>query len=300
MIINIDAEFESLIPPMRPEEFKRLEQSILSEGVRDPLLTWKGGLLVDGHNRYRIIQKHDIREYPVKVLADLPDRNAVLLWIVLNQLSRRNLTKGQIDRLAGRVSVLRAKVSRANAAQTARDVKAGKTVAPDSRATDQPKEKKRTEREVAKEYKTSEGAVHAAAILAKAVDGEGAKGEKLDAATHAKAKELDAKVAKGELSVIKAAQELRPQTPPLVGQKRIRSKTYNARIDRIFTAVAGLSSSLVELDLENGPLEVTGDQQERYLADGQQFISQLQMLMRRFRPKAPAKLEDQTTVGGIQ
>ena len=37
---RIDKEFCGLIPPLSEEEFAQLEQSILSEGVRDPLVVW--------------------------------------------------------------------------------------------------------------------------------------------------------------------------------------------------------------------------------------------------------------------
>jgi hypothetical protein len=52
-IMQILKELEILIPPLTSEEFKQLERNILEEGIRDPLVTWNG-ILVDGHNRYRI------------------------------------------------------------------------------------------------------------------------------------------------------------------------------------------------------------------------------------------------------
>ncbi len=38
--IQIDSEFKSLIPPLSPEEFKQLEENILQDGCRDPLVVW--------------------------------------------------------------------------------------------------------------------------------------------------------------------------------------------------------------------------------------------------------------------
>lgn len=38
--IQIDEEFKSLIPPLSPEEFKQLEENILQDGCRDPLVVW--------------------------------------------------------------------------------------------------------------------------------------------------------------------------------------------------------------------------------------------------------------------
>ena len=35
MSITIDKEFESLIPPLSPEEFQQLEENCVKEGIRD-------------------------------------------------------------------------------------------------------------------------------------------------------------------------------------------------------------------------------------------------------------------------
>ena len=58
--MQILQELEALIPPLTSEEYKQLERNILEEGIRDPLITWNG-ILVDGHNRYRIAQEHNIK-----------------------------------------------------------------------------------------------------------------------------------------------------------------------------------------------------------------------------------------------
>jgi ParB-like chromosome segregation protein Spo0J len=55
--IVIDPEFESLIPPLSADEFKQLEANIQRDGCTDPLTVWNG-ILVDGHTRYKICQKH--------------------------------------------------------------------------------------------------------------------------------------------------------------------------------------------------------------------------------------------------
>ena len=54
----IDPEFRDKIPPLTEDEFSLLEENILSDGaVFSPLIVWDGTIL-DGHNRYEIIQKH--------------------------------------------------------------------------------------------------------------------------------------------------------------------------------------------------------------------------------------------------
>lgn len=57
-MLSIDPEFQGKIPPLTPEEYRQLEENILAEGVvLSPLVVWNG-LIVDGHNRYRILQSH--------------------------------------------------------------------------------------------------------------------------------------------------------------------------------------------------------------------------------------------------
>lgn len=86
--IKIDEEFRTLIPPLTDDEFQRLEKSILAEGVREPIITWDG-TIIDGHNRYRICQKHAI---VFRTFAkDFSSRDAAKIWIIENQFARRNL-----------------------------------------------------------------------------------------------------------------------------------------------------------------------------------------------------------------
>jgi N6-adenosine-specific RNA methylase IME4/ParB-like chromosome segregation protein Spo0J len=86
--MKILQELESLIPPLSNEEFKQLERNILEEGIREPLITWNG-ILIDGHNRYRIAQEHDMNYETLE--KEFEDLNAVKIWMVNNQLGRRNL-----------------------------------------------------------------------------------------------------------------------------------------------------------------------------------------------------------------
>ena len=87
--MRIDNEFKNLIPALTDEEYKGLEQSILSEGCRDALVLW-GDILVDGHNRYEICTKHGIAFNTVQ--KDFDSRDDVKLWMIGNQLARRNIS----------------------------------------------------------------------------------------------------------------------------------------------------------------------------------------------------------------
>lgn len=88
MQIIIDKEFQSLIPQLTAEEYNGLEESILAEGCRDALVLW-GDTLIDGHNRYEICTAHDVPFQTVQ--KDFASREDVKLWMIGNQLARRNI-----------------------------------------------------------------------------------------------------------------------------------------------------------------------------------------------------------------
>lgn len=94
MTITIDEEFRALIPPLRDGELALLESSLTHEGCRDALSVWNG-VLIDGHNRHAICQREGLT-FKTKEIA-LADRNAAKLWIIDNQMGRRNLS--DIDRI---------------------------------------------------------------------------------------------------------------------------------------------------------------------------------------------------------
>ena len=87
--IQIDEELSSLIPPLTQDEYSRLEQSIIEEGCRDAIILW-GNIIVDGHNRYKICTTHNI---PFQIhQKEFVSKDEVKLWMLENQLSRRNLS----------------------------------------------------------------------------------------------------------------------------------------------------------------------------------------------------------------
>lgn len=97
--LQIDSELSALIPPLTEDERRQLEANLRVDGCRDPLVVWQEqGILLDGHNRYRLCQQHHI-EFDVRQVS-LPDRNAAKVWIIRNQFGRRNLTPYQRAELA--------------------------------------------------------------------------------------------------------------------------------------------------------------------------------------------------------
>lgn len=96
----VDPEFRDKIPPLTEDEFSLLEENILSDGaVFSPLIVWDGTIL-DGHNRYEIIQKHPELTYAVHKVS-FANRYEAISWICKHQLGRRNLTPQQKKYLIG-------------------------------------------------------------------------------------------------------------------------------------------------------------------------------------------------------
>ena len=92
--LKIDPEFQNQIPPLTDDEYRQLEENILKEGkLLSPLIVW-GNTLVDGHNRYEIVQEHPEISFSTMPLP-FESREEVLAWICKNQLGRRNLTPEQ-------------------------------------------------------------------------------------------------------------------------------------------------------------------------------------------------------------
>ena len=96
--IIIDEQFRFLLPALDRETYALLEENLLENGCRDPIVTWNG-ILIDGHNRYEICTRHGI---PFDVASrDFDSREDVLIWIISTQVSRRNLTGIQLSYFRG-------------------------------------------------------------------------------------------------------------------------------------------------------------------------------------------------------
>lgn len=98
MNITVLDELRAYIDPLTPEEHQALERSILAEGCRDALVLW-GEILVDGHNRYGICQKHGI---PFQTVQNprFKSMEDVHLWMIDQHLGRRSVSDFQRGILA--------------------------------------------------------------------------------------------------------------------------------------------------------------------------------------------------------
>jgi 16S rRNA G966 N2-methylase RsmD len=111
--IIIDPEFQGLIPPLATEEQTQLEANLLHDGCLSPLVAWNG-VLLDGHNRKAVCDKHGI-PYDIRNI-DMPDRDAALEWVIHNQFGRRNLTPFVRAELALKLEPVVARRARQNQA----------------------------------------------------------------------------------------------------------------------------------------------------------------------------------------
>ncbi len=98
--LKVDEEFKDLLSVLTPEELEKLENSILQYGMLDPIKIWQEPdtgewIIIDGHNRYNILKKHNIdwhywQDY--KIMGELETREDVKQWMLEQQLGRRNLS----------------------------------------------------------------------------------------------------------------------------------------------------------------------------------------------------------------
>ncbi|WP_418626687.1 ParB N-terminal domain-containing protein [Anaerosinus sp.] len=99
--LKIDTSFKKLISPLSSKELLHLEENIIRDGCREPLLVWYNTIL-DGHNRYEICTKLQIPFMVQRIY--FKSREEAIIWICANQLSHRNLTEEMRRYLLGKRS----------------------------------------------------------------------------------------------------------------------------------------------------------------------------------------------------
>ena len=92
-VIVIDPEFHAAIPPLSSEELLQLEENIRRDGCLDALVVWPvhgQDILLDGHNRYEICTRLHLPFRTTRIA--MATRDDALIWILQQQLGRRNLS----------------------------------------------------------------------------------------------------------------------------------------------------------------------------------------------------------------
>ena len=90
MQLKIKKEFKELIPDLSAEEFKQLEDNCINDGIRDKLIIWED-YIIDGHNRFEIAGKHNLKFQTEEIAFDNEDEAKI--FIINLQLGRRNLVE---------------------------------------------------------------------------------------------------------------------------------------------------------------------------------------------------------------
>jgi len=91
-------EMEQLLPPLSAEQFSALEGDILENGCYAHIIVNKDMVIVDGHNRFRICEKHGL---PFRMLVFLfADLLEAKRWALDTQRGRRNLSLWELGQIA--------------------------------------------------------------------------------------------------------------------------------------------------------------------------------------------------------
>ncbi|MCW0452174.1 plasmid replication/partition related protein [Xanthomonas sacchari] len=130
MNIVVKEDLKAYIDPLTADEYAALERSLLAEGCRDALVLW-GDILVDGHNRYGICQKHGLPFQTVQNtrFQSLQD---VHLWMIDQHLGRRSVSDFQRGVLALRKREILAERRASAAAAEAAEAPAADATDPDA------------------------------------------------------------------------------------------------------------------------------------------------------------------------
>lgn len=91
-------DFAELLPPLSKEQSTALETDILKNGCYAPIIVNENMVVIDGHNRLSICEKHGL-PYRMAVFSFEDDLEAKQ-WALDTQKSRRNLSKWELGRIA--------------------------------------------------------------------------------------------------------------------------------------------------------------------------------------------------------
>lgn len=203
MNITIDKEFKTLIPPLSAEEFEQLEANCIENGIQDSLKVWNG-ILIDGHNRYEIAEKHDLK-YKTEEM-EFSSRDDVKLWIIKNQLGRRNLSAYDRSVLALKLKPVIAEKAKENMLATQKNESATAFQKSDKQIN--------TTKEVAKVAGVSHDTIH-----------------KVEAIKNSGNKELIDKVRNKETSINKAYREVKGLPPKQMPQTKVIDMNVETPVD---------------------------------------------------------------------
>ena len=92
--LQVNQEYENLLPLLLDEDLKNLEKSILKDGILHPFIINPNKVVLDGHHRLIICKRHSITEVPFIERSFKTDLEEIEFVISFN-LNRRHLTTTQ-------------------------------------------------------------------------------------------------------------------------------------------------------------------------------------------------------------
>ena len=81
-----------ILPPLPPAEYAQLRESIRLHGVLTPLLITDDDVIIDGHERYKVIRELKIKEFPWRAVGHL-SRSQRVEYTIRANAERRHLTR---------------------------------------------------------------------------------------------------------------------------------------------------------------------------------------------------------------
>lgn len=157
--MTIDEEFQKLIPPLTDDEYRQLEENCIKEGIREAILVWDRGddlVIVDGHNRYKIAREHNLK-WNHKVM-NFESREDAMLWMIDNQLGKRNLQKYDAVILNDKKRSILSELAKKNKGGDRKSEKFKESVPKKSWDLISKKEQRKTSRENETDYKIAKAA----------------------------------------------------------------------------------------------------------------------------------------------
>ena len=91
-------ELAGLLPPLTEEQMAALETDLLKNGCYSPIIVNEDLIIVDGHNRQMLCEKHSI-PYKMAVFS-FEDMLEAKQWALDTQKGRRNLDKWELGKIA--------------------------------------------------------------------------------------------------------------------------------------------------------------------------------------------------------
>ena len=91
-------EMAQLLPPLTGEQLSALEADLLANGCYSPVIVNEDMVVIDGHHRYELCEKHGI-PYKMAVFS-FTDMLEAKQWALDTQKGRRNLDKWELGKIA--------------------------------------------------------------------------------------------------------------------------------------------------------------------------------------------------------